>query len=93
MGAPPRWQCVAPLLALQRRRLQHLRGQLRCRLGEAHVDEKLCQPAARGVVALEARGEAGVAQQLGQALAERLACPADREVRWKGVRVCRSQAE
>jgi hypothetical protein len=71
--AGPRPKQAAALLALQWCRLQHLVGQLRRGLGEAYVDQQLRQPAARGVVALEARGEAGVAQQLGQALAQRLA--------------------
>lgn len=62
-------------LPLQRRRLQHLARQLRRGVGEAHVCEQLREPAARGVVRLEARGERGVAQQLGQALAQRLARP------------------
>ena len=59
----------------RRRGPHHVGAQRGCVLQVAHVDQQLREPAARGDVVLEAGGELGVAQQVGQALAQRLARP------------------
>lgn len=69
-------QLSVSLLSLQGRGGEHVPRQLRRAVGEAHIDQQLRQPAAGRVVALEAVGELWVAQQLWQALPQRLASPA-----------------
>lgn len=71
-------QLSASLLPLQGRGCEHFPRKLRCAVREAHIHQQLRQPAAGGVVALEAVGKLWVAQQFWQALPQRLASPASK---------------